>query len=274
MTTLKERLDGQIPKDKMAQVKGSFDVIGDIAVLEIPDEIKKYEKKIAEAVVELYPRIKVVAKKIGATSGVERVRPVKVIAGEKRTETVYIENGCRYKLDINKVYFSPRLGSERLRVAEQVKKKEVVYDLFCGVGPYAIPCAKRGKKVVAVDINKNAVYYTKENMKLNKVENAEAYSGSCRIMKKKEHKGKADRVIMNHPSGAQEFLDVAFYVAKKGAKVHYYTFTPEEEIYKAGVGAIRAAAAKAKKNVRIVEKKKCGQYAPRVWRVCIDFKIN
>jgi tRNA (guanine37-N1)-methyltransferase len=189
---------------------------------------------------------------------------------------MYIENGCRYKLDINKVYFSPRLGSEHLRVAEQVKPKEVVYDLFCGVGPYVIPCAKRGAKVFAVDINKDAIKFLEQNVKLNKVmDKVDFAAGSCRkIAMKKEHKAKADRVIMNHPSGADKFLDVAFYVAKKGAIVHFYCFLKEKELFDAGINVIQAAAKKAKRKVKVLNTKTCGQWAPRIYRCAIDFKVN
>ncbi|MDD5181733.1 MAG: class I SAM-dependent methyltransferase family protein [Candidatus Nanoarchaeia archaeon] len=275
MTTLKEELKGKISDKELELVKKGFDVIGDVAVLEIPDALKKKEKVIAEAVMRLYPCVKVAAKKIGATSGVERIRKVKVILGERRTETLYIENGCRYKLDINKVYFSPRLGSEHLRVAEQVKPKETVYDLFCGVGPYVIPCAKRGAKVFAVDINKDAIKYLAENVKLNKVmDKVDFAAGDCRkVAMKKEHRGKADRVIMNHPSGADKFLDVAFYVAKKGAVIHFYCFLKEDE-FDAGIKLIQAAAKKAKRKIRILNTKKCGQWGPRIWRCAIEFKAN
>lgn len=276
MTFLKEVLAGKLSEKEIELAKRSFDIIGDLAVLEIPDELKKKEKYIAEAIVKLYPRVKVVAKKVGPTAGVERIRPVKVILGDKRTETMYIENGCRYKLDVNKVYFSPRLSSEHLRVAEQVKPKETVYDLFCGVGPYVIPCAKRCKKVFAVDINKDAVKYLEQNVKLNKVmDKVDFAAGSCRkVVMKKEHKGKADRVIMNHPSGAHEFLDVAFHVAKKGAIVHFYCFLKEAELYDGGIKIIRDAAKKAKRKVKILNTKKCGQLAPWVWRCAIDFKAS
>jgi tRNA (guanine37-N1)-methyltransferase len=275
MVTLKEKLKGKISKKGFSVLKRSFDIIGDIAVLEIADELKKREKIIAKAMMELYPRVKVVAKKTGPTAGVERVRPIKVILGEKRTETLHIENQCRFKLDINKVYFSPRLGSEHLRVAEQVKKKEVVYDLFAGVGPYAIPCAKRCKKIIAVDINRYAIKYLKENARLNKVAGRiDAFTGDSRkIVMNKKHKKKADRIIMNLPMHAGEFLDVAFHVAKPNSKIHFYCFLDEKDLYKKGTEMIKIAAKKAKRKIRILKKKKCGQLAPRVWRVVIDFKV-
>ncbi|MCD6576182.1 MAG: class I SAM-dependent methyltransferase family protein [Nanoarchaeota archaeon] len=275
MATLKEILKGKLSKEELASVRRGFDIVGDIAQIEIPPNIEKKEKIIADAIMKLHKNVKVVVKKIGPTSGEERVRPVKVIAGEKRTETIHVENGVRLKLDINKVYFSPRLGTEHLRVVNQIKKDEVVFDLFSGVGPYAIPAAKRAKKVVVIDINPHAIKYLKENAKLNKVEDKiEAYVGDCRkVVKKHRWKHRADRIIMNLPMHAWEFLDVAFYVAKPNAIVHCYFFLPEEELFKGAIKKIKDAEKKLRRKTRILRKRKCGQLAPRIWRVVVDFKI-
>ncbi len=275
MASLKDYLEGKLNENELKLVRRSFDIIGDIAQIDIPDELKNKEKLIAKAIMELHKNIKVVVKKVGPTSGEERVRPVKVIAGEKRTETIHIENGVRLKVDLNKVYFSPRLGTEHLRVVEQIKNNEIVFDLFAGVGPYAIPAAKRAKKVIAIDTNPYAIKYLKENAELNKVEDKiKAYVGDCRkIVKKYKWKQKADRVIMNLPMHASEFLDVAFYVAKPNAIVHCYFFLPEEELYKGAIKKIKNAEKEFGRKTRILRKRKCGQLAPRIWRTVVDFKI-
>ena len=276
MASLKEHLKGKLSNNELKFVRRGFDIIGDIAQIEIPPELEKKEKIIAEAIMELHKNVKVVVKKVGPTSGEERIRPVKVIAGEKRTETIHIENGVRLKVDLNKVYFSPRLSTEHLRVSEQVKKDEVVFDLFAGVGPYAIPAAKKAKRVVAIDINKNAIKYLKENAKLNKVQDKiKAYVGDCRkVVKKHRWKQKANRIIMNLPMHASDFLDIAFYVAKPNAIVHCYFFLPEEELFKGAIKKIKDAEKKFGRKTRILRKRKCGQLAPRIWRVVVDFKIR
>jgi tRNA (guanine37-N1)-methyltransferase len=275
MVTLRERLSEKLSEKELDLAKTSFDAVGDIATLEIPTELKKKEKVIAETIMELNHNIRVVAKKAGPTAGVERIRPIKVVLGEKRTETIHNENGCRYKLDINKVYFSPRLGSEHLRVVNQVKPDEVVFDPFAGIGPFAIPIARRGARVVAVDINKNAIAYLNENAKLNKVVGRiEAIAGDARnVLKKAKYKGKAERIIMNLPMHAGEFLDVAFYIAKKGAVVNFYCFLKEDEMFNAGIETIKTAAQKAKRKIKILNTKTCGQLAARIWRCAIDFKV-
>lgn len=272
---IKEILSKKLSKKELALVKSSFDVVGDIGIIEIPRGLGKKEKIIAKELMKLHNNLRVVAKKIGPTAGVERVRPIKVILGEKRTTTIHKENGCRFKVDINKVYFSPRLGSEHLRVIQQVKKNELVFDPFAGIGPFAIPIAKKGVEVFASDINKNAINFLKENAKLNKVsDKITSIVGDARkVLKKSKYKNKADRVMMNLPMCAADFLDVAFYIAKKGAIVHFYCFLDEKDLYKKGINIIKKSAEKYKRKIKILNKKTCGQLAPRVWRVAIDFKV-
>jgi len=276
MAKLKELLKNRLSADEVNKIKYSYDIIGDIAVInDLPWGMKSKAKLIAEAIKNTHKRLKVIAKKVGPTSGEERIRPVKVVLGEKRTETIHIENGFRFKLDINKVYFSPRLGAEHLRIINQIKPYEEVYDLFAGVGPFAIPAAKKAKKVIAIDINPAACNYLKENALLNKVsDKIEIYCGDCRkVIEKEKFYNCADRVIMNLPMHAGEFLDVAFKVAKKGAIIHCYFFLHEKDMFKLAEDKLCNEAKKAGREVKILEERKCGQLSPRIWRCVVDFEV-
>jgi tRNA (guanine37-N1)-methyltransferase len=275
MATLREILKGKIPEQQLARLKLSYDVVGDIAVMNaFPPGMKRFEKAVAQAIMKTNKPVKTVVKKTGPTAGEKRIRPVKHVLGERRTETTYIENGCRFRLDINKVYFSPRLGHERLRVTNQVKE-ETLLDMFAGVGVFSIPAAKRAKKVIAVDLNKAACRYLEENARINRVsDKIEIYCGDVRkIAKKKRWPRFADRIIMNLPMYSGKFLDLAFRLARKGAVVHFYHFLPEKELFDGAIELIQGAAKKAKRRIKILEKRKCGQLSPRVWRVVVDFKI-
>lgn len=268
-------------KDKLSQeelkiVPRSYDIIGDIAIIEIDEKLRKREKEIANALLKLHKNIKVVCKKIGITKGEERVRPIKVILGEKRTETIHIENGCRYKVDLNKVFFTPRLANERLRVANQVNEKEKVIDLFAGVGPFSILIAKRRKaNVIAIDKNKYAYELLLENIRINKVnEKVCAFLGDCReVVEKQKLINCADRIIMNLPKNAGDFLDVAFKCAKKNATIHFYYFLKEEELFDRAINLIEEKAGEFGRKIKIINKIKCGDLAPRVYRIVIDFNV-
>jgi tRNA (guanine37-N1)-methyltransferase len=161
----------------------SFDIFGDIALVEINGKVSKAdEKKIAKAVMKMHPSIKVVTKKTGPISGEYRVRKLKVIGGENRTDTMHKEEGCIFHLDIANSYYSPRLVYERRRISALVKDNEDVFVPFAGVGPFAIAIAKNHPKarVLANELNPDAYKYMLENIKINKVTNVIPIEGDAK----------------------------------------------------------------------------------------------
>jgi tRNA (guanine37-N1)-methyltransferase len=226
--TLTQTLERLLPPELHPSIPHSLDMVGDIAIIEIPEALKTYESVIGQAILKAHKNIKAVHAKAGAISGVYRIRDLTHIAGEKRTLTVYNEYGCQYHIDVAKAYFSPRLSQEHHRVAALVKAGEVVADLFAGVGPFAIPIAKLcpEAKVYAVDINPDAVELLKINAKVNKV-NDSVYPllGDARELAKSKLLGVADRVIMNLPETAIDFVDAACLTLKPtGGVAHFYGF--------------------------------------------------
>lgn len=277
MPTIREILRDRIPEKYIPLVRRSYDIVGDIAIVEIPEEIKGYEKEIAEAIMRIHKNVRVVLKKAGIHEGIERVRKVEVIAGDRRTFTIHKENGIRLKVDLSKVFYTPRLSQERLRIAKEVKEGEVVADLFAGVGPYSILIAKISKPrvVYAIDINPHAYKLLVENIKLNKVEGVVIpFLGDCREVVKKERLEEADRIIMNLPKYSGDFLDVAFEISKDRSVVHFYCFLREEELFEGGIDIIRRRSEEIGFGFRIIKCRRCGEIGPRMYRVCIDFELR
>jgi len=194
------------PEDLRKRLPRAFDIVGDICIIKLPDDLISLRRDVGAAILKAYKHVKVVCMDKGVR-GEQRVRDVEVIAGENRTETEHRENGCRYRLDVAQVYFSPRLSSERARIVSLVKENEKVWDMFCGAGPFSIPVAKAAREVYASDINGAAVRYLKENMRLNRVSNINTFNGDARFAFKDQ---KFDRIIMNLPHSAMDFLDCAF----------------------------------------------------------------
>ncbi len=274
--------------------KPSYEVIGDIAVLTEAIDNRK-EQFVAQALMSLHKNIKVVAKRSSPVEGVFRTRKLEIIAGENRTETMHKENGCRYKLDLEKVYFNPRLAGERNRVAAQAARSSVnaeeVLDMFAGVGAFSIQVAKRAPQshVTAIDINPDAIRYLRENMKLNGVRNIEAIEGDIRDMYG-NFKDKADRIIMNLPKSAYLFLREALSMLKpQGGILHFYDLEfayPEEgeEKHDALERAITQAKEKLitnfqelgeeSRSVEILEARKVKAYAPYAYIIGIDAAIR
>ncbi len=212
----------------LAKVPQAFDIIGDIVVIDIPPQLKSYENSIGEAILQTQKNVTTVLAKASDISGVFRIRDYDFIAGEHKTQTIHREFGCQYHVDVAKAYFSPRLSHEHERVAVQVQDGEVVADLFAGVGPFAVLIGKRNPtvKVYAIDLNPDAVELLKVNVRVNKVEShVFPVLGDAREISQTKLKGAADRVIMNLPETAIDFVDAACNAIKpEGGIVHFYGF--------------------------------------------------
>lgn len=273
---LKEYLVGKIPSNLIEFVPGSFDVVGDIAIFnEMPSEIKKFEKKIALALMDLNKNVKVVCKKTRKYSGKFRTMKLMILAGEKRKETMHNENGCRFLLDVEKVYFSTRSGTERARIASLINPNENVLIMFSGCGPYTVQMAKKAKHVVSIEANPVGHKYEVKNIELNKIKNATSLKGDVKkvIPKLKAKKESFDRIIMPLPKTAIEFIPDALKVAKKGCIIHVYTFGTEDEVSNIKE-RVKIECKKSKRTCQILGVIKAGEYAPHINRLCVDFRAN
>lgn len=244
-----------VPEDLLG-FSPAYEVIGDIALLEDPELDKEKASRIADALLLTHSNIKTVLKPLTPVIGEFRVREFEVVAGEPRTETIHREYGCRYKVDLARAYFTPRLSTERSRILSRVKKGDIIVDMFAGVGPYSILIAKSKKpsKVLSIDKNPDAVRYLRENIILNSAKNIEAIEGDAREEATK-FAGTADHVIMNLPHSAFEFLDSAVLLAKPGGIIHYYGITPEDDLFESSIKFIKEAAEKAGRKIEVLEKK-------------------
>ena len=223
--TLSDALQEKLSPEDLTLLPRAYDLIGDIAVLEIPDELSQYSKLIGETFHKIHSNFKTILAKSGAVSGTTRVREYTLLAGEDKTKTIHTEYGCKLVVDVAKAYFSPRLLEEHNRIAQLVQPGESILDMFCGVGPFAIHIARQKEvKVVAIDINPSAIELLAESIQLNKlvghidpiVIDAHEYA--------RTREDAFDRVIMNHPSGASDFIVDACRILKSGGTMHYYDF--------------------------------------------------
>jgi tRNA (guanine37-N1)-methyltransferase len=276
--TLAEVLENKLSPQLLASLPRALDTVGDIAIIEIPPELKAHRSLIGEAILKTHKNIRTVLAKIGAVSGTYRLREFDIIAGEPRTDTVHKEHGCKYHVDVARAYFSPRLSQEHKRVASLVQKGETVVDLFAGVGPFSVLIAKNNEdaKVYAVDINPEAVEFLKRNVRLNRVENrVYPILGDARQIIEEELFGVADRVIMNLPERAIEFVDTACRAAKPaGGTVHFYGFIRLPDSLENMKLRFSEAVEKAGRKVdRFFFAKTIRETAPYEWQVILDAKI-
>jgi tRNA (guanine37-N1)-methyltransferase len=274
-----ELLEDELPPHLLASLPHAVDFVGDIAIVEIPSELEANKKLIGEAILQAYQNVHTVLAKAGPISGTYRLREFNIIAGEPRTETIHKEYGCQYYVDVTKAYFSPRLSNEHKRVASLVKESETVLDFFTGVGPFAIQIAKTHQdvRVYAMDLNPDAFEYLKKNVRLNKVgTKVQPILGDTGQIVKERLSGVADRVIMNLPERAVEFVDAACTAVRpEGGVIHFYRFVK-------GYGSIREVEREFTEAVerlgRRVEKILFSRFvretAPHEWQIVLDAKIH
>ena len=208
--------------DDPKRASSGVDVIGDIAIVRLENFTATEKRKVAGALLGELKNVRVVMEQRGGIEGEFRLRKLKHLAGEKRTLTLHRENGCSFRVDVARCYFSPRLSTERLRIADSVGTKERVLNMFAGVGPYSIPIAKKGARVMSCELNEYASKLHVENDKLNGVEGLVEVVNADAAELPRLTKERFDRVLMPHPSEADRFLPAALQMAKKGAIIHYY----------------------------------------------------
>lgn len=273
---LSVELAGKLTPAELGELVKSFDMIGDIAVVEIPPALSKKQKLIASAIMKNHHNIQTVAKKTGATKGEFRIRPVKVIAGKKRTHTIYREGGCDFELDLNKTYFSPRLGTERTRIAALVKPREKVLVPFAGVGPFAIRIAKAQPtaKVIGIELNPAAVKYFKSNIARNKCRNVSAVKGDVAKLLPGKYRGWADRLAMPLPKDGIRFLKNVIPCLKKGGILHYYAFGSSLEPFAEAEMQVMEAALEAGRKVHVQFRRIVRPYSKTIVQAAIDAKIT
>jgi len=227
-SNLRTLLADKLEPSQLKLIHKSYDIIGDIAVIRVPESLKQRSNIIAEAVMQTHKRVKSVWRQTSPVSGDFRLRDLEFVLGERKTETLHKEHGCIFKVNLEKCYFSPRLSHERMRIAQQVQLDEVILNMFAGVGCYSLVIAKHSKpkKIFSVDLNPVAIQYMQENIKLNKVEEKVIpIQEDAKEVTEERLQNVADRVLMPLPERAYQYLDYALLALKPtGGWIHYYDF--------------------------------------------------
>ncbi len=275
--SLKEALAGALPGASLELLPKSLDIIGQVAILEIPPQLKSARPLIGKAVLEIHRNVKTVLAKSGPVKGRLRLREYEVIAGDMDTETTHREHRCAYLLDPTKVFFSPRLSTERMRVAQKAMPGETVLDMFAGVGPFSILTARTQPraKVFAVELNPVAARYLTRNVSLNHVEGRVVpLHGDVREVVETGALPKADRVIMNLPENASEFVGTACKAIGKSGVIHYYTFKRGPDALREAEEEVSSAVKREGRAAAVVETPhRVRETAPREWQIAVDLRV-
>lgn len=277
---LKKYLADKLSLKELEKCSKSFDIVGDIAIIKVPLAIDNRKEIIAKAVMVANKNVKTVLNQISPVKGRFRLRKLEHIFGERKTETLYKEYGCIFRVDLSKVYFSPRLSYERMRLARLVKPKEVVINMFAGVGCFSIMIAKHSKtsKIYSIDINPKAMQLMMENITLNKVVGrVETILGDAKEVIETKLKDKAERVLMPLPAKSYEYLDAALIALRsKGGFIHYYDFIHTKK----GENPVEGIIKKVKKRIsglrisfEVISSRVVRTVGPNWYQVVLDMKV-
>ena len=148
-----------------------MDIIGDIAIIKIKSEFSSKKSVISDMILSNIKNVRSIYLQTTGVTGEYRVKTMSYLSGVKDPVTIYKESGCQFLIDVSKVYFSPRLSNERLRIAKLVQPNENLLNMFAGVGPFSIIISKHQPscKITDIEINPIASEYAVENYRLNKI---------------------------------------------------------------------------------------------------------
>ncbi|KAL4069843.1 Met-10+ like-protein-domain-containing protein [Scleroderma yunnanense] len=175
--TADDILQAVLPEHLLDGSPTGFSVIGHIAHMNLNKEYLPYKKIIGQVILDKNPAIKTVVNKLDSIDNTFRFFKMELLAGEPNYIVEHHESNCRFIFDFSKVYWNSRLHTEHDRLVQLFKPEDVVADVFAGVGPFAIPAARKGCAVLANDLNPDSVHYLSKNIAINDV--ADLVQASC-----------------------------------------------------------------------------------------------
>lgn len=138
------------------------------------------ESELVQEIVSKFSNIKTIIKNVNSKN-------TNVILGDKNVVLygdgyIYDKLGeYTFKISANSFYQTNPVQTEKLynKAIEfaRLNDKDILCDLYCGIGTIGIFASKKVKKVYGIEIVKEAVEVAKENAKINNVNNIEFITG-------------------------------------------------------------------------------------------------
>jgi tRNA (guanine37-N1)-methyltransferase len=260
----------RVPDELRPLLPRAFDVIGHVVIVRLPEALRPYEAAIGEAFLRVYHGARTVAVD-GGVQGSFRERRLRVVAGRKETRTLHHEFGLALALDPAEVHFSPRMASERRRVAGLLGDSEVVVDAFSGVGPFALHAARGGaRRVYAVDANPRAVTFLRENIRRNRADAVTALEGP--IEEVAPRLDPADRLILDYPWDPLPYVPLSVGALRDGGVLHYYEIMERAE-RESRIETLQASVA-PNRTLEVEGIREVRGYSPTQAHVALDLRIG
>ncbi len=273
---LKQAMASILTPEETEELYGAFDQIGNKIILRIPDSLLSKRKLIGQVLLEKVKTAKSIFYQSSPVEGDYRIRKLELLAGEDSTETEYKEHGCRFKVDVEKTFFSPRLSTERLRIANLVNDGETIINMFGGVGMFSIVAAKKKKcHVYNIDINPYAAKLCSENIAINKLKGTvESIEGDASYMIENKLTDVGDRALMLLPERSDEFLHSAIKALKQKGILHYYCHIRSDKKNQVGTAATSHFMSVINIKAEVFGAKIVRPIGPRFYQAVVDATIS
>jgi tRNA wybutosine-synthesizing protein 2 len=170
-------------------------------------------------------------------------------------------------------------------MGEEAGEDERVLDMFAGIGYFALPMARAGASVTAVERNPDAFRYLAENAQLNAVgDRVSCVLGDCRDVD-----APADRVVMGYydalgggpvntaTADSQDdpgYLDAALDNLVRGGVLPVHSAVPEPELWARPERALREGCERAGRAVEIEDRRRVKSHSEGVWHVVLDARVD
>lgn len=272
---LKKALEGVLTAEENDELISAFDQIGNIIIVRIPESLISKKKIIGEALLDQVKIAKSIFFQASAVEGDFRTRDLEILAGEDNTETEYKEFGCKFTVDVKNAFFSPRLSTERERIANLIQNGEIVTNMFAGIGMFSIMAAKKKKcTVYSLDINPVASKLCETNIGLNKLAGEViSINGDATDIINNQLINKSDRTLMLLPERSDEFLESAINTTKNGGIIHYYSHIHADKKSEAGKLSEEHYLQITPVQSEILFSKIVRAVGPRYYQTVVDVKI-
>ena len=273
---LKKALENVLSEKESEELFSAFDQVGEIIIVRIPESLLPKKKIIGEKLLEQVKTARSVFYQSSSVEGDFRTRDLEIIAGEDNTVTEYKEFGCRFIVDVEKAFFSPRLSTERDRIANLVQDGEIVINMFGGVGMFSIIAAKRKKcTVYNIDINPIAANLCEKNIELNRLAGKIiSIQGDATQIVEERLKDKGDRVLMLLPERSDEFLSSAISATKSNGIIHYYSHIHADKKSQAAKLSEKHYHDISSVKSKILYSKIVRAVGPRYYQTVVDVRIT
>lgn len=258
-----------IPDELKAMLPDKYERLGHVIVLRLPEPLLPFRQDIARAYAKVL-KARTVLLERGIIRGVERRPDVELLYGTE-TETTHLESGILYRLDPTRVMFSSGNFDEKLRMASLDCRGETVVDMFAGIGYFTMPLAAKAgaERVIACEINPEAVRFLRRNIELNRVEDiVEVFEGDNRELPGKNF---ADRVVMGYVNVTWQFLPKAFSLVKKGGVIHYQDTCSIDRIPDGLLENVRKGS--GGRPFEILGVREVKAYAPSISHMVVDLRV-